>query len=311
MNLLLVLLLVFFALASIVVAARLVLRDLRGSRPGASEAAEARPLRLTRVKRPAAETAEPGPIGTFDGWFTQLLGDAGLNWNPIAAALLLMLWCIVCGMAVFLLDERLTPAVIVGLVAFPLPIVLLVILRTRRLARLLNQLPPALDILARSMRAGQTLEQAIALVGDHSPQPLAGEFRWCAKQMQMGLALPAVMRSMVQRVRLYDIRILATTLVVHRQAGGNVVRVLERVAQVIRDRLNYRRQLRATTAGGRLSAWMIGLVTPAVLAYFVFFRQDYVAPMLNSPMGQGLLVVAVALEIVGLIWIVRLLRPKY
>ena len=74
----------------------------------------------------------------------------------------------------------------------------------------------------------------------------------------MGLGLPAVMRSLTRRVPLYDVRILATTLIVHRQMGGNVVSVLERLAQVIRERLNYRRQLRATTAAGRMSAGLVG-----------------------------------------------------
>ena len=80
-------------------------------------------------------------------------------------------------------------------------------------------------------RAGQTLDQAIVPLGDHSPEPLAKEFRWCAKQMGMGLALPAVMRSLMQRVRLYDLRIIATALIVHRHTGGNVVLVLERLVR--------------------------------------------------------------------------------
>ncbi len=69
----------------------------------------------------------------------------------------------------------------------------------------------------------------LRLLGEHTPEPLAKEFRWCGKQLQMGLALSAVMQGLLERVRLYDLRILATTLIVHRQAGGNVVMVLERL----------------------------------------------------------------------------------
>jgi tight adherence protein B len=107
------------------------------------------------------------------------------------------------------------------------------------------------------------------------------------------------------------VRILATTLIVHRQMGGNVVNVLERLSQVIRERLNSRRQLRATTAAGRMSAGFVSLVTPCVFLYFVFFRPEYVSEMFQSTLGQTMLMVAVILEIVGLAWMARLLRAPY
>jgi tight adherence protein B len=216
-----------------------------------------------------------------------------------------------CGVAMFVWDERLATAVVVALIALPLPLLVLSFQRARRVARLQEQLPPALEILARSIRAGQSLDQAIKLLGQHSPEPLAKEFRWCAQQLEMGLSLPAVMRSLSQRVQIYDMRILATTLVVHRQTGGNIVNVLERLAQVIRERLNYRRQLRATTAAGRMSAGFVALVAPGVFLYFFFFRTEYLRAMLQSSLGVSLLVIAVILEIVGLIWTARLTRPAY
>jgi len=107
------------------------------------------------------------------------------------------------------------------------------------------------------------------------------------------------------------VRILAATLVVHRQTGGNVVTVLERLAQVVRDRINFRRQLRAATAAGRLSAGMVALVAPAVFIYFFFFRQDYIRTMLQAPLGQSILAIVVLLEVVGLVWTARLLRSPY
>jgi tight adherence protein B len=127
----------------------------------------------------------------------------------------------------------------------------------------------------------------------------------------MGLGLPAVMRSLSSRLKIYEVRIFATTLIVHRQMGGNVVAVLERLAQVVRERINYRRQLRATTAAGRMSAGLVGLVTPSVFLYFFFFRPEYVTTMLNSPLGQSMLITTVVLEVVGLVWMVRILKPSY
>jgi len=300
--------LVFLASATAVAAVGYMVLDLRRVRLASAE--EAKPPRLQRLRLEEAD-APAGPVASFDRWFVKLLRDVGLGWNAAVAALLLTLWAIVCGTVVFVFDERLEPAVAAGLAALPLPLMVLGIQRARRIARLQEQLPPALEILARSMRAGQSLDQAVKLLGDHTPDPLAKEFRWCSHQLEMGLALPAVMRSLSRRVPLYDMRILATTLIVHRQTGGNVVTVLERLAQVIRERLNYRRQLRATMAAGRLSTTMVGIVAPAVFAYFFFFRQDYLRPMFESSLGWSILAVAVILEIVGVIWARRLTRPTY
>ena len=144
-----------------------------------------------------------------------------------------------------------------------------------------------------------------------SAQPMAAEFRWCAAQLSMGSSLQGVMRSLVHRVPLYDMRIFATTLIVHRQTGGNIVGVLERLAQVIRDRLSYKRQLRATLAAGRMSAGFVAMVTPAVFVYYFFFRPEYVNTMLQAPLGRSLIILTVVLEIVGLAWTARLLRPNF
>jgi len=203
------------------------------------------------------------------------------------------------------------PALVAGFAGASLPLAFLVYRRSQRLNLLQQSLPPALETLARSMRAGHTLESAIQLLGNETAGPLAKEFRSCAHQLQMGLGLPAVMRSLVRRVDLYDVRVLAAALNVHRQAGGNVVDLLDRLAQVVRERLNYRRQVRATTAAGRLSAGLIAIVGPAVFVYFFFFQPEYAGRMLGSSLGQSILIVAVLLEVVGLIWISRLLKPAY
>lgn len=304
----LVAILVFIASVTLVVAVALVLRDLRTvpTTPGSD-----RPLPLQRLAPPPDENAVRGPVAAFDHWFQRLHQEAAWEWNPTATVLLLISVGAVCGVALYVIDERIVPAVIVGLAVAALPLVYLLFRRSRRISQLQEQLPPALEALARSLRAGQTLEQGIAILSQHSPEPLAKEFRWCSQQLQMGLALPAVMRSLTRRLPMYDVRIFATTLIVHRQSGGNVVTVLERLAQVIRERLNFRRQLRATTAAGRMSAGLVAIVGPSVFAYFFYFQPDYLNKMLQSPLGQSLLVVALILEIVGLIWTARLVRPVY
>jgi tight adherence protein B len=123
--------------------------------------------------------------------------------------------------------------------------------------------------------------------------------------------MSAVMRALVHRLQLTDIRIFTTTLTVHRQTGGNLAWTLERLAGVIRERLAYRRQMRASTAAGRMSATLIAAIGPLLFVYLFFAEPQYVSGLTQSPLGQSLLAAAVFLEIAGLLWIARMLRSDF
>lgn len=301
-------LLLFIAVVFAAAAFLLSLQDARLARAKARGQDE--PFRLRRVNRPADQT-RGGPIARFDRWFKYMAGDTGLKLDTTSAALLIAFsGCLVAGL-LFIWGEQPVVALCGLVIGGIVPLFYLMRKHRKRVKQRQDQLPAALEMLARSVRAGQSLDQALASVGDHSPEPLATEFRYCAKQLEMGLSMPVVMRSLVERVRLYDVRIFTTTLTVHRQTGGNVARLLERLARVIRDRLTYRRQLRVSTGAGKASAIMVAIVAPLVFLFFFVYRPDYVHSMLNSTLGQTFLVVAIVLELIGLIWTVRLLKPSY
>jgi tight adherence protein B len=304
-------LLIFAAVLTTVGALVFAINDLLRIRRESASGGESGQLHLRRIRPTKIVGSIGGPVTGFDRWFSRLVQESGLGWDPGAAALLMVLCGLVIGAALFLWNEEPLPAAIGILIGVPLPATYLAVRRWRRVKLLQDQLAPALEILARSVRAGQTLDQAIGHLGRNSPEPLATEFRFCARQLEMGLSVPAVMRGLVGRLQMYDVRIFATTIIVHRQSGGNIAAVLDRLAQVIRDRLSYRRQLRAVTAGGRISAGLVSLITPALFLFFILVRPAYITSLLHSPLGQSLLVLTVFLEIVGLIWTARLLRPAY
>lgn len=314
MSLSLVALLLFGAFVCTAGAILLGVQQMILARRGAEAAARASattPFRLQRRPRPAIDDRSNGPVARFDHWFFQLVQDSGQACSPVSACLLLILSGAVLAGVLFLWREQVLVSVL-GLVAgMGIPIAYLMVQKQKRIRQLQEQLPPALDMLARCVRAGQSLDQALLSVGQQAPEPLAAEFRLCAKQLDMGLGMTSVMRLLVERVRLHDVRIFTTTLTVHRQTGGNVAKVLERLAGVIRDRLSYRRQLRVATGAGKASAMLVSLIGPLVFVFFFFFRPEYLETMLTSPLGQSALLVAVLLEIVGLVWTARLLKPAY
>lgn len=309
----LIAILVFLTLATASLALGLVLRDLSGAGRAAASGQETGGAQIV-IKRPLRRQSEPGslgPVARFDRWFMELLEDSGVSLTPVSATLLVVFFAALLGGTLFLWNEHPVVAGLGAGIGIGLVLVWLVICRTIRVRRLQEQLPTALEMLARSLRAGQSLDQGIAFVGQQSPEPLATEFRRSAGQLSLGGAVPNVMRALMGRVKLADMRLFTTTLSVHRQTGGNLAKVLERLAAVVRDRLSYRRQLRSITAAGRFSAIMVATIGPALFCYLFVFHGHYMRAMLESSLGQSVLIFAAALEVIGLIWTARLLKPHY
>ena len=151
----------------------------------------------------------------------------------------------------------------------------------------------------------------MTLVGETTPQPLGLEFRRCAAQLEMGLSVDAAVRALSRRVPVPEMRILASTFIVQRRAGGNLPLTLERLAKVVRDRLSYFRQFRAATAGSRMSLLIVSLTGPFVAGYMMIYRPESFDLFFQSSLGWILFGTALALYFAGLAWIYRLLRHNY
>jgi tight adherence protein B len=301
-------LIAFVAIALGAAAVMLVVRDLAASAAAGRAQRGAAVFRLARLPLARDQREPRSAIEQFDQWFLRLLHDAGSDWSPVTAVLYLLLFALLIGGALFVITDMAFVGGLGAVIGTAIAFITLIMARARRARQLQEQLPAALEMLARAVRAGESLEQAVELVGEKSPEPLAREFRRVANQLHMGLSISAAMRALVFRVRMMDMRIFTTTLTVHRRTGGNLAATLERLAAVVRERLTYRRQMRAATGAGRVSAMIIAMVGPLLFAYLFLFHPDYVQGLVVDPIGRSLLIVAVFLEIVGLLWISRLLR---
>ncbi len=298
---------VFATVTLTLVAVALWLRELFWQRSPAGKAPGQESL--PRLELPAAQPQSRGLQRAVDR-LARLGYEAGYLLPEDGTFLLLLLCGTVLGGAMVLwLDSPLA-----GLGGFVLGAsvfwIWLTWRRARRMSRIQEQLPEVMELLARTVKAGQSVDQAIALVGRTVRGPLGEEFRRTAAQMEMGLALPAAVQGLVQRVDLFEMRIFATALTVQRQTGGNLVRTLERLARMIRDRIAGKRQHQATTAAGRASTWVVAVAGPAVLAYLAIFQQEYLQRFISSQLGQLLLGIALLLQLIGLLWIVRIMKNK-
>ena len=306
MSTTLLVLLFFATIALAVLAVGLIARDLTRS-----ETVAAPRLAL----RPRAADLRPTDDMAFDDrvdlWLRRMVVESRLPFDAITLALLIVLAGVVLAAALFLWNGDIFAAVVGVIVGVIVAIAGFEYYRARRLDEVLKQLPGVVDQIARAVRAGESLDQALAIVAARLKAPLGPELRTVCKQMQMGLPLSAALQQFYRRVPLVDVQILVSTLTIYRDIGGNLASTLERMAAMMRDRYNFRRQVKATTAAGRMAAAILVIVTPTVFLYFYFFRTVSLMRVFDDSLGLIFLAAAVVLEVIGLIWVWNVIRLKY
>jgi tight adherence protein B len=299
-------LIAFGAIALCALAGGLVVRDLVYGARGASGSTG----RLRRIPDVFDQPAAQGFFGNIDQVFDRLVLESGTELLPNTTFLVMLAAALFTGGTLWLgLDEPLY-GVLGGFAGLSVPLAYIVIARGRRMRAIREQFPHVLEMLARATRAGQSVEQAFAMVAEEAGGELAAEFRKCEQQLQMGRAFDRVLKSLSARVRLIEIRIFTTTLIVQRQAGGHLSDTLERMSSVIRDRITAQRQIRAATGAGRMSTLVIAVVSPLVYVLVMIFQRPHFDMLLNDPIGRSLLMLAVILEVTGLIWVFSLMRKE-
>jgi tight adherence protein B len=259
----------------------------------------------------AQEQAGSGFGTRMENWFIRLLHECGAPFSREVAFMTEIAGGLLVGGIVFVWFENIVLAAVGFFIGMGFVIGMYVMARNRRQRIMREQLPDAIEHLARAVRAGQTIDQALTIVGETTPQPLGLEIRRCAAQLEMGLSVDAAVRALSRRVPVPEMRILASTFIVQRRAGGNLPTTLERLAKVVRDRLSYFRQFRAATAGSRMSLLIVSMTGPFVAAYMMIFRPEAFNLFFESQLGLILFGTAVTGYFAGLGIVYYMLRRSY
>ncbi len=169
-----------------------------------------------------------------------------------------------------------------------------------------EQLADNLDVLAGAMRTGHSTMGALSVMVDSSIEPSKTEFRRVLQDEQLGVPLDDALMVMARRMRSYDAEQIALVMRLQREAGGNTAEVLDRVAEVIRGRMELRRLVDVLTAQARISRWILTALPIFVLLILLFTGAEYLQPMLDSMVGKVMLVVGGIMVLIGSLWIKRI-----
>ena len=175
--------------------------------------------------------------------------------------------------------------------------------RNKRMDKFEEMLPEAIDLLGRAIRAGHPLSAGLKMVADETAEPIQSEFRRTHEENRFGLPFDDALLAMADRVSIVDVRILVTAILIQREVGGNLAEVLDNLANVIRIRFTIRRQLRVYTAQGRFSGYVLAVLPIAVGAAIYNLNPSYIRLLFTDPFGKMMLMTAVVFQIVGFLWI--------
>jgi len=180
--------------------------------------------------------------------------------------------------------------------------------RAARMHAICMQLPETFDLMARAIKAGQTMSGAMQLAADQLKPPISTELAACCEQQNLGLPHDVALQELARRTGVMELQMFVVALLVHRNTGGNLADILQSLSDVIRKRTRLRGKIKAATSEGRLQAVVLSVLPLAAFVGLVLINRPYAQILLDRP---ELLCTILASEALGSLWIRRIVNFEY
>jgi tight adherence protein B len=183
--------------------------------------------------------------------------------------------------------------------------------RAKRIAHLEAQLPDALDLITRALRAGHAFSSALKMAGEEMPDPLALEFRIVHDEINFGISMQQALTNLSERVPLMDVRYFVVAVLIQRDSGGNLTEILANLSRLIRDRLKLLAKVRVLSAEARLSAWILGAMPFALAALLNVMNPKFMGPLWTDPIGIAIVKYMLILMAVGVVIMRKIVHVRF
>jgi tight adherence protein B len=197
-----------------------------------------------------------------------------------------------------------------GVLAFFIPFFWVLNKRRVRLKRFAAQLPDALELVARALRAGHSLGAGMHVVAEEMPPPIAAEFGRVYEEQNLGIAVEDSLRGICERVPNLDLRFFVTSVAIQRTTGGDLAEILNKIGYVIRERYRILGQVQALTAEGRLSGVVLIALPFVLFLVMLHIKPDYVEKLWTHPLGIKMSIWGLVFQILGAIVIKKIIDIK-
>lgn len=237
-----------------------------------------------------------------------LIEQSGRN-TPAHRLLLVSVSTGLAGLALaWYVTNNLFVGLIAGLLISAIPFLKINLDRSKRLALFEEQLPEAMDIMVRALKAGHPFSETLRLVSEEMSEPISKEFGITFADINYGLDVKQAFLNLLERVPNMTLMTLVIAVIVQRETGGNLAETLSNISTVVRGRFRFQRKVRTLSAEGRMSAWVLVLIPFALFLGLMVTTPSYLAIMLEEPMGIKIISVAFVMVVTGIFWLRRIIR---
>jgi tight adherence protein B len=245
-------------------------------------------------------------VGSLD----RLLLQSGLPWT-VAYLVGMTLVAGVLGILVLIFFHVGTLSALGGgVVAATLPLLHVLRAKKKRLSRIEQQLPDAVDLIARALRAGHAFPNAVKMVGDEMTQPIAGEFKVLFDEVNYGISMQEALLNLANRIPSTDLKYLVIAVLIQRETGGNLAELLNSIGGIIRARLKLFGTIRVLSAEGRLSAWILSLLPVGAALLINIVNPEFMSILWTDPAGHKMIMIMVAMMAFGIFWMRKIIRIR-
>lgn len=240
----------------------------------------------------------------------RILDQANVQWGAAALLVNLVGLSAVAFIACHFLELQLWIGITAAAALLILPLVAIVVKRNMRMNKFMNQLPDVFELMSQALRAGHSLPNAILLISQQVSDPVGTEFGRVFHEQNLGIKMEDALKGMADRAGLMDVRFFVTAVLIQRTTGGDLAEVLDNISGVIRGRIKLFGTVKALTAEGRLSGWVLLALPIIVFLLEMVVNPDYAQVLLDEPLGQYMLIGAGVAQLLGLIMIKKIVNIK-
>ncbi|SIP86374.1 tight adherence protein B [Aromatoleum tolulyticum] len=221
-------------------------------------------------------------------------------------------WTVALGAVGFALPLLLNRPVVLGIfgaaILAMLPTLYVIRARTRHMQQFERQLPEALDLMGRALRAGHAFPTAIKMVAEEMKDPIGGEFRILFDEMNYGVPQQTALLNLASRTDSTDLSYFVIAVLIQRDSGGNLAELLDNISSIIRARLKLYGEIRTLSAEGRLSAWILGSLPFATAAMINIVNPGFMKVLWEDPAGINFIYGALVMMVFGVLWMRKIIR---
>jgi len=237
-----------------------------------------------------------------------LMEQSGRN-TPAHRLLLLSVAIGLTGGAItWFITNNILVGVIAGLLFAAIPFLKINFDRSKRLMRFEEQLPEAMDIMVRALKAGHPFSETLKLVAEEMETPISTEFGITFADINYGLDVKQAFLYLLERVPNITLMTVVIAVIVQRETGGNLAETLANISSIVRGRFRFQRKVRTLSAEGRMSAWILALIPFVLFMGLMVTSPNYLEPLIKEPAGIKIISIAFVLIIIGIFWLKRIIR---